>query len=230
MTAASKNGNNDLFDITRAEQYRTVDELFQKSRPGPVYYMFLVLSVFVIAGGLLLNNSPIVIGGMLITPLLTPVLLIALSIAVGELGAIKGVSLLLLKSMFLVVGGALFMTFVFGSPLEPFVIENTMRTAILYFIVAIVAGVAATFAWTRKEAAEVLPGIAIAVSLVPPLALIGIWLSALKFELVRFYFLVFFLNLVGVVVGSLVVFSLLKFYKSEARVQKKVEEAREIKE
>jgi len=104
-------------------------------------------------------------------------------------------------------------------PQSVLTLDNSIRTAILYFVVAIVSGVAATFAWVRKEVATVLPGIAIAVSLVPPVAAVGIWLSALQFETARFYFLVFLFNFFGIIMGSVLVFSLLRFYRANKKIQ-----------
>lgn len=218
----------EILTITKTEQYRTVNELFEKSQPNSWYFTFLFLSVFIITSGLLLNNGFIVLGGMLLTPLLTPVLVTALGFAVGEIGAIKNAALLMGRSFLIIAGTALVFTFIFGvSPSSP-VFENNIRTAMLYFIVALTSGVAATFAWTRKESSEAIAGIAIAISLVPPLGLVGIWLSVADFATVQFYFLVFLFNLLGVLVGSSIAFSLLKFHRSEQKVHQKANEIQKI--
>jgi len=214
-----------ILEVKKKEQYRTVDELIKRSEPSQVYYTLLILSSFIVASGLLLNNPTIVIGGMLITPVLAPILMIALGLAIGRPDLMKGVGMSVVKSFLVIVASSILLTFIFGGTDNYYVFENTVRTAALYFVVALAAGVAATFAWTRKELAEVLPGIAIAVSLVPPLSLIGISLSSFDFSIARFSFLIFLLNMVGILVGSLVVFSLLKFYKTEKEVEKKVTEA-----
>ncbi|MCD6270286.1 hypothetical protein J7J23_00720, partial [bacterium] len=57
----------------------------------------------------------------------------------------------------------------------------------------------------------------------PPLSMIGIGLSSLKLSALRFSSLIFIFNLIGIVLGSMVVFSLLKFYKSEQIVKKTIE-------
>lgn len=210
-----------LLSVTKTDQYRTVDELLKESKPTVVYYTLLVLSSIIVACGLLLSNSAIVIGGMLVTPVLTPVLVVALAISAGETRPLKQVGTLLGKSFLIIVVGSLFLSVILGLPADSSIFENSIRTAVLYFIVAIVSGVAATFAWVRKEVAEVLPGIAIAVSLVPPLSSVGVWLSALEFETARFYFLIFVFNLLGIIMGSLIVFSLLKFYRMKGELEKK---------
>lgn len=211
----------DILEVKKSDQYETVENLFKKSKPTPVYYMLLLLSSLIIASGLLLNNSVIVIGGMLVTPLLTPILLIALGISVGEIDAIRAAVILVLKSLFIIVIVSFVLAIFLGFPskgLTPLV--DSFRTAVLYFIVAFISGIAATFAWIRKEISEILPGIAIAVSLVPPLCLLGIALSILDLSYVRLVFFTFIFNLIGVILGSMVVFSLLKFHKTEKVIRK----------
>lgn len=217
-----------ILKIKTKDKYKTVDELFEQSQPSSVYYTLLVLSVFIVTSGLLLNNAPIVIGGMLVTPLLTPILVISLSITAAEPKALKSPTLLVLQSTVITILVAGILTLAFGVTDVEQVFINDLRTAILYFIVAASAGVAATFAWVRKQVSDILPGVSIAVALVPPLCLIGINLGALDFEATRYYLLIYILNLVGIIVGSLVIFSLLKFQKSGWQLKRKIQEAEEL--
>lgn len=221
---------NNILKISRTEQYKTVDELFKRSESSSVYYTLLVLSAFIVVCGLLLNNLAIVIGGMLVTPMLTPVLLIALGIATGEFLVVKNTAILVLKSIGIIAASALIAALIFGQSPEAQgfkLLDNTLRAGVLYFIVALASGIAATFAWVRKDVAEILPGVAIAISLVPPLSSAGIWLSVFNLELSRFYFLVFLFNLLGVILGSFIIFALLKFYKAEEKVAEKAKEVQE---
>lgn len=222
---AEKN-NEKLFEVKRYEQYRTVNDLMERSQPTAVYYTLLFLSAFIVAAGLLLGNAAVVIGGMLVTPVLSPVLLIALGVSVGDIKYTKQIAAFVGRSFLVVLFSGLFLGIVFGVDERPnlFFLDDTLRGAVLYFIVAISSGLAATFAWVRKELSEILPGIAVAVSLVPPLSLIGISISMLDFELMRFNFFLFFFNLLGVLVGSALVFSFLKFYKIEKKVEKEAKD------
>jgi len=221
MAEAKKDDN--ILKVAKAQQFKTVDELINRSRPNSIYYTFLVLSSFIIAAGLLLSNTTIVIGGMLITPVLGPVLVIALVLAVGELKSIKEFAILTLKSFAIVILSSLVLAILFQAPTQDiFQFENTIRTAALYFLIAVSAGIAATFGWARTQTAEVLPGIAIAVSLVPPLSLIGIALSSLNFEIARFSFVIFFFNYIGIILGSIIAFALMKFNKSQREIKKEV--------
>jgi uncharacterized hydrophobic protein (TIGR00271 family) len=218
-----KKKEDNVFKVTRSNQYRTVEELLDESKPSLTYYTLLILSSIIVVCGILLGNAPVIIGGMLVTPMLTPVLALALAFSTGEPALLKPLGVLLGKSFGFVVVVSCLVALIFGVPQEA-IFDNSARTVILYFVVAVISGIAATFAWAHKEIAAVLPGIAIAVSLVPPISAVGVWLSVLDFDAARFFFFVFFANLLGIVMGSIVVFSLLRFYKADRKIKEKSEE------
>jgi len=102
-----------ILEIKKSEQYKTVDELFKRSQPSSIYYTMLVLSTFIVAAGVLLNNAFIIIGGMLVTPVLTPMLVVALGLAVGNLAPLKQEGLLLAKSFLIIIAGSLLLALLF---------------------------------------------------------------------------------------------------------------------
>jgi uncharacterized hydrophobic protein (TIGR00271 family) len=216
---AETQNNGQTLEVTEGEKYRAVEELIKRSTPNAVYYSLLVFSSLIIGCGILLDNMAILIGGMLVAPVLTPALTMALGISIGDTKLIGKEFGLLVRSFAVVAMAAAIMTLIFGGPEEFFIAENSLRAASLYFVVAVASGMGATFALARKEVSEALPGIAIAVSLVPPVSIAGASLMTASFAVTRFYFLVFSLNLLGIVAGSLVVFSLLRFYKAEGKVK-----------
>jgi len=213
-----------ILDIRNSEKYDTIEGLFEKSTANSVYYTLLFLSSVIVSSGLLLDNAAIVIGGILVAPLLTPILVIALGVSVGESKAIRSSLSLVLKSIFLVIVISFILSIIFGSDDNVFIFNDSLRLAVLYFIVAFASGVAATFAWTRKEVAEIMPGTAVSVSLMPPLAIVGIYLSKMDMVYLRLSLFVFIFNLVGIILGSMVVFSLLKFSKAEKVVEQEAKE------
>lgn len=209
--------------IKRRDQYRVVSELVKDGQESPTYYSLLVLSSIIIAAGLLLANSAILIGGMLVTPVLTPILLLALGIVTAKPRVIRTTSKLIAKSAGIVFAVSFLAALVFDVPdSEEFfssaLFNNTINAAFLYFVVAFASGIAATFAWIRKEISSMLPGISIAVSLVPPIALVGVWLAQMNLDMARFFLLVFLFNLFGLIMSSMIIFSVLGFYKSADEV------------
>ncbi|MFT5180087.1 MAG: putative hydrophobic protein (TIGR00271 family) [Candidatus Paceibacteria bacterium] len=215
--------------VNNKDRYRAIDDLIEESRPTHAYFTLLILSSVIIASGLLLANSPILIGGMLVTPVLNPILLIALGITVSRPRLIKRTAILILKSVAVIFGISFVAGILFSAPevsdlYRESLFDNSLRAAFLYFLVAFTSGIAATFSWIRKEITNVLPGISIAVSLVPPISMVAIWLSMGQIDLMRFFLMVFLFNMFGIIMGGLVIFSLLRFYSAGQHIKDKVDE------
>ncbi|MEX0621640.1 MAG: DUF389 domain-containing protein [Candidatus Woykebacteria bacterium] len=213
-----------VLKVDKSEQYHTVDELISKSQPNSIYYTLLILSAVIISAGLLLGNNPIVIGGMLVTPVMTPVLLFALGLSIVESKAIRKAGFLMVISFLVVLLISWILAQAVGVGQLKFLLEgDPTRIFVLYSFVALSSGIAATLAWAHKDLTDVLPGIAIAVSLTPPLSLVGISLSSGDQRLINFYLLVFIFNLAGMTLGSLITYILLKFYKARREVERTIE-------
>jgi len=144
----------EIFSLTERQAYKAVDDLIDESRPDGPYIVLLVLSSVIITSGLLLNNVAILIGGMLITPLLTPLLVVALSITTSKMYLLKRTGLILAKSFAFVFVTTFIVSLLIGLPenaLQQSILESSPRTAFLYALVAIASGIAGTLAWIRKR-------------------------------------------------------------------------------
>lgn len=214
--------------VAKKDQIKIVEDLIESSCLSNEFYLMLILSAGVVALGLILSNIPIIIGGMLITPLLTPVLTTALGIVIVDKNLIIRSIKVLFHSIVVVLGISVAVGFLF--PPTDLMPEMTSRliSGFPHFLVAFLAGLAATFAWSKKSLSAMLPGVAIAVTLLPPLAIAGIGIVNLNIELIRGSTIVFLFNFLGIILGSMVIFSLLNFYKARKETIKVLKE--EIKE
>jgi len=217
-----KNGHEHGLKITKRIQLEIVEELLDSSRLTFDFYLMLILSAIVVTLGLMLNNSAVIIGGMLITPLLTPILTLALGIVIADGKLIwRSIKIIFISSL-IIVGVSLIISFMFPVTEYNLEIESRLISNIPYFLVAFTAGLAATFAWAKKNLYAMLPGVAISVSLLPPLSVVGIGLSNLHLAVARESLVTFSLNLFGIILGSVIIFSLLNFYKAKKETQKEV--------
>lgn len=228
---------NNLFwlEITKEDRYIAVNELMAEEDDLFTYYFLLILSSVIIAAGIMLANNAILIGGMLITPLLTPVLLIALGMTTGNTSLIKRSLIKISKSLLVIISISFIISMIFKVPqdkefLSSVIFTNTADSAFLYFLVAFASGIAATFAWIRKKVDNMLPGIAIAVSLVPPVAMVGVFVAAAEFDLARFFLMVFLFNITGIIGGSMILFSMFRFYRSDNIIESNLEKMNRQKE
>ena len=178
--------------------------------PGAGWLMHFVLmmamSVIVAIMGLSANSPALVIGAMLIAPLMTPVLGIAASIAMALGDAIARSALTVVCATI----GAIFVSWLIAGVLPGELLTNEVlaRTApdVRALVVALAAGVAGSYATARPDVSSSLPGVAIAVALVPPLAVVGITLRAGETALATGALLLYGTNLAAIVTVSTVIF------------------------
>lgn len=167
------------------------------------YFYLVGLSTLMATFGLLLDSSSIVIGSMLIAPLMYPILGVSLGLVMmGEkISVLQRAFGTLTRSLLGGVVLAAVAALLFGDANSFQTAEVMMRTEphILHFFVAIVAGAAVAYMLARPEWSETLPGVAIAVALIPPLATIGIGIAAFDMEIVSGAFMILVLNLIGII-------------------------------
>lgn len=160
--------------IGRAELYQYTHDAADLS---PTFTALVVLSTLVAAGGMLRNQTAVVIGAMMIAPLLGPSLALGLGTTLGDLS-------LLSRSLRANVSGgglALVLAVVMGLllPVDPSVNELALRTVIGLpdVVLAAAAGTAGVLSITRGQATG-LVGVMVAVALLPPVVAFGLLLEA----------------------------------------------------
>ncbi|MFH1457341.1 MAG: TIGR00341 family protein, partial [Patescibacteria group bacterium] len=218
----------DTLQVSKTAQVRVIKELIESSRLTYDFYLMLILSTVVVTLGLLVENTAVIIGGMLITPLLTPILNLSLGIVIADKTVIGHSIRIILQSLGIVLSVSLIIAFLFPIDNINGEIYSRLVSNIPYFLIAFSAGLAATFAWSKKNLSAMLPGVAIAVSLLPPLSVVGIGLGTFSMSLIRGSLVSFLLNLFGIILGSVIIFSLLNFQKTKDETVKKVKQ--EIKQ
>lgn len=208
-----------------------VDTLFEHSKLNWDFYVMLILSTVIVSLGLLLNNATIIIGGMLVTPLLTPLLVLALGFIVVDTKVIGRALRVLYKAIFIVLGISIIMTWIApGSEAQSELMSRTFIN-ISFIYVALAAGAAAAYAWTKPDLSDVLPGTAISVAVLPPLVTIGIGIGWWNTELMLGGTRLFVANIIGIVISAALVFSVMGLQKgkNEAASKVKEEEKEQIK-
>lgn len=183
------------------------------------FWVLLVLSSYIAAGGVIGNSTPSVIGAMIIAPLATPIYGVALATTIGSTKALRN-SLLLLVSgigVNILVGIFVAATSFNRMPLDanPQITGRTAPT-ILDLTVAVAVGIAGSFALARRDVSNIVAGVAIAISLVPVLAVVGITLGAGRLDLAGGAMLLFLTNAAAIVVSGVVVFGAAHYYRETA--------------
>ena len=169
------------------------------------FAVLLVLSVVIATGGVLADSTATVIGAMIVAPLMTPIMASALAIVTGDIDHLWRSLLLVGLGVVTAIGLAFAMAWLsIGTP-DPdsnsqIVARTSPRTIDL--IVALASGAAGAFALSRRSVADALPGVAIAISLVPPLGVVGISLAVGDLEAASGAFLLFATNFLAILVAG----------------------------
>lgn len=212
-------------NLTSKDKNNAVERLISASSPRQDYFLMIILSVLTATFGLHLNNSAIIIGSMLIAPMLYPLLSLSLGITMSDYKLISRSILTLAKSIAFGIGSAIVATWLFSSQFENLTPEILSRAepSLTIVIVAIIAGLAGSFALVKPQLNETLPGIAISVALIPPLAVVGNGIAELNWQLVHGSLLLFIVNTIGVIFASMITFSLMNFYVKRERALEAIE-------
>jgi uncharacterized hydrophobic protein (TIGR00271 family) len=180
--------------------------LWRMSVPSFSFHFMLGLSSVIATLGLLADSVAIIIGAMIIAPLMGPILGIAYSATVANRRLLRRSILTLSTGIILTVVTSWLTTLIVGlRTVSPEILSRTNPT-LLDLGIALAAGAAGAFANSRRRIADALPGVAIAVALVPPLSVIGIGLALTQETLSLGAFLLFATNLISIIFSGGLVF------------------------
>jgi uncharacterized hydrophobic protein (TIGR00271 family) len=188
--------------LDRSQRVELVERIQLSSEWDIDFIALIVLSTLIAALGLIQNSTAVVIGAMLVAPLMTPLLGSGLSL-------IQGNKLLARKAAKTVVLGfitAYFLGVFLGLVIPGFEASEEMiargSPRLPDIIIAFLSGMAAVYAMGRPHLVSALPGVAIAASLVPPIATSGLATALGEFALAQGSALLFFTNIVAIILGG----------------------------
>lgn len=170
----------------------------------------LILAIFIASIGLNVNSTAVIIGAMLISPLMGPIMGIGYGVGINDYLLIKKALGNLLVSFFI---GLFTSTLYFLiTPLSVAQSELLSRTTptIWDVLIALFGGLAGIIASTRHEKSNVIPGVAIATALMPPLCTAGYGLANGSLEIFLGAFYLFFINCVFIALATLILIGYLK--------------------
>jgi uncharacterized hydrophobic protein (TIGR00271 family) len=185
------------------------------------YWLELIFSAGIATFGLVLNSPAVIIGAMLISPLMGPIMATGLALAVGDLylGLKSALNLAASVAASIALAGILVWLLPFHSP-TPEILAR-IHPNLLDLGVAILSGLAGSVLICRNGGSgAALPGVAIAVALTPPLCTIGFGFgSSFNREIMGGAALLFLTNLVAIVASAFLLFLLIRMDSPDVRAQ-----------
>jgi len=201
-----------FFSHASKEQYTSLfTNLREESRLSQNFMVLLIFATMIATFGLFINSASVIIGAMLLAPLMQPIVSLSMGVLRQdtslELNGAKTIAIGVLSVLATAAIIALF------TPIERLTTEMSGRLSptILDLFVAIVSGMAAAYAKSNAKILGSLAGVAIAVALVPPIAVAGIGLGWMDWSMFSSAFLLFITNLVGIVFSAAFTFAILGF-------------------
>ncbi len=170
------------------------------------FAVLLLLSTVIATYGVLGDSAATVIGAMIIAPLMTPIMATAAALVMGDMKR-AGASIVVVLGGVL---GTIFTAWFIATFLNTTVISFASNSQIIGRIspnltdlsVALACGAAGAFAMSRSDVADSLPGVAISISLVPPLAVVGIALSQANWQDAWGALLLFLTNFLSILLAG----------------------------
>ena len=179
--------------------------IWRLSVPSFSFHFMLGLSTILATLGLLANSAAVIIGAMIVAPLMGPIVGMAYSTAMGNRKLLRRSSFTVLKGILLTILVSWVVASIIGLNTADTEIMSRVKPTLIDFGIAMAAGAAGAFANTRRSISTAMPGVAIAVALVPPLSVVGIGLAQGQGSIAFGALLLFFTNLICIVFfGSLV--------------------------
>lgn len=194
------------------EEFKELYQLLRENaRSSSAFLTLMVLSTLLASVGLFANSAPVIIGAMILAPLMAPIISLSMGLLRQEVNLLITSSKTLLLGLFLSLAVAACASFI--MPFERVTAEISARLSpsLLDLAVAVISGIAAAYAHARIEAAKSMAGVAIAVALVPPLAVTGIGLGWHDYHVAWGALLLFLTNLAGIVFAACLTFMALGF-------------------
>lgn len=190
----------DLFKVLR-----------ENAKTTSPYVIMMILSALIATFGLFSDSSPVIIGAMILAPIISPIVSFSMGMVRYDTNMLKeGIVTILIGTLVALLFSALVSVLV---PLKIVTseIDARLTPTLLDMGIAVASGIAAAYAHAKEGIAKSLAGVAIAVALVPPLAVAGVGIGWWDWEVFSGAFLLYLTNLAGIIMFAGITFLVLGF-------------------
>jgi len=172
----------------------------------------LICSILIASVGLNANSTPVVIGAMLISPLLGPILGLGFSIATNDIETLKNSSINFIVMVVLSVVTSYLFFLIFPQGEEISELLSRTKPDIRDVLIAFFGGLALIIAKTKKEnISSAIFGVAIATALMPPLCTVGFGLAEKNMDYASGAIFLFIINSIYIIIATYLVLKILRF-------------------
>ena len=185
--------------------------LKENAKLSSSFLVMMILATLIATFGLFGDSSPVIIGAMILAPIIAPIVSFSMGMVRYDTNMLKtGIVTILIGTLVALIFAAAVSIII---PLKILTNEINARLTpnLLDMGIAVASGIAAAYAHAKEGIAKSLAGVAIAVALVPPLAVAGIGIGWWDWEVFSGAFLLYLTNLAGIIMFAGITFLLLGF-------------------
>ena len=181
------------------------------------FFSLLILATSIATFGLAGDSVATVIGAMIVAPLMLPIMGVAFGVGIGDKKIIFNSLIISILGIATAITVGFLITWAFRNLIN--IETNTQVIArttprLIDLLAALATGLAGAFATGRKDVSDTLPGVAIAISLVPPLANVGILAAVGRLDLALGSLILFVTNYLAILLTGSFIFSLMGYPKA----------------
>jgi uncharacterized hydrophobic protein (TIGR00271 family) len=201
-----------LLPKATAEEFKKLFTVLRENAElTSAFVIMMILSTLIATFGLFGDSSPVIIGAMILAPIISPIVSFSMGMVRYDTKMLKTGIISILFGTLVSLFFAAIITILIPMKVHTSVIDARLSPNLLDLGIAVVSGIAAAYAHAKEGIAKSLAGVAIAVALVPPLAVAGIGIGWWDWEVFSGAFLLYLTNLAGIILFSGFTFLILGF-------------------
>jgi uncharacterized hydrophobic protein (TIGR00271 family) len=184
------------------------------------YWLLLILAAIIAAAGVAGDSTATVIGAMIVAPLMVPILGIVLGVVLADRDNLVRCVLLLIAGAAAVIAIGFLLGLAIPEPVTASTNSQVLQRVaprLIDLVAALATGAVGSVALARDDISDTLPGVAIAISLVPPLSVVGLTLESGAGKQSVGALLLFLTNVTAILATGLIVMGLYRVHQTAQR-------------
>lgn len=211
-----------IFFIDQKRQNKVTDQIKENAKSDFDFYVLTLFSGIIITLGIIIDSTPVVIGGMLIAPLVWPILALSLGVATGRSRLVQSSLIQLFKSILII----LIVSSLVGLIAPELVVTNEellsrVSPTMFELLIGLAAGFIGAFIIVYPKIGSAIAGVVVAAAIVPPIATLGLSLAKGDFNSALGSSLLFLSNLIAIAFSATILFLLANFRAHTETTQEK---------
>lgn len=186
-------------------------QLRDSAQTSSSFIALMMLSSLIASLGLFLSSPAVIIGAMVLAPLMSPIISLAMALLRNDQTLLKNSLTSIAVGVFLALSMAALLALIIPITRITPEMAGRLHPNLLDLGVAIFSGMAGAYAYARESIMKSMPGVAIAVALVPPLCVVGIGIGWWDWQVISGAALLFITNLVGIALAAALTFLVLGY-------------------